>query len=76
MKSEESLDTYIKTLQPCVYDDFIGTAVSYMNNENREQLRHLLNFRIKKHSRYNLSEHELILIEKQIRKRAKMLLDS
>ena len=75
MKSEDTLDDYIKTLQPCVYDDFIGTAATYMTNENREQLRHLLNFRFKKHSRYNLPEHELILIEKQIRKRAKILLD-
>lgn len=75
MQSEDTLDTYIKTLQPCVYDDFIGTAVSYMTNENREQLRHLVNFRLKKHSRYNLPDHELTLIEKQVRKRARMLID-
>ena len=56
MKSEESLDTYIKTLQPCVYDDFIGTAVSYMNNENREQLRHLLSFE-GQFDNYNLYEN-------------------
>ena len=75
MQSEETLDTYVKTLQPCVYDDFIGTAASYMNDENREQLRHLLTFKFRKHSRYNLPDHEISLIEKQIRKRAKLLLE-
>ena len=75
MKDEAALDAYIKTLQPCVYDDFIGTAASYMNDENREQLRHLLTFKFKRHSRYNLSDHELSLMEGQIRKRAALLLE-
>lgn len=75
MKDEAALDAYIKTLQPCVYDDFIGTAASYMNDENREQLRHLLTFKFKRHSRYNLSGHELSLMEGQIRKRAALLLE-
>ena len=75
MKDEAALDAYIKTLQPCVYDDFIGTAASYMNDENREQLRHLLTFKFKRHSRYNLSDHEISLMEGQIRKRAALLLE-
>ena len=75
MKNEVALDSYIKTLQPCVYDDFIATAASHMNDENREQLRHLLTFKFKKHSRYNLSDHVLSLIEGQIRKRAALLLE-
>lgn len=75
MQSEETLDAYVRTLQPCVYDDFIGTAASCMDDENREQLRHLLTFKFRKHSRYNLPDRELALIEKQIRKRAKLLLD-
>ena len=75
MKNEAALDSYIKTLQPCVYDDFIATGESHMNEENREQLRHLLTFKFKKHSRYNLSDHELSLIEEQIRKRAALLLE-
>ena len=74
-QTENTLDSYIRTLQPCVYDDFIGTAVSYMDDESREQLRHLLTFKFKKHSRYNLPSHELRLIESQIRKRARMLLE-
>lgn len=75
MKDEAALESYIKTLQPCVYDDFIATAVAYMNDESREQLRHLLTFRFKKHSRYNLPDYELSLIECQIRKRAASLLE-
>ena len=75
MKNEVALDSYIKTLQPCVYDDFIATAASHMNDENREQLRHLLTFKFKRHSRYNLSDHELSLMEGQIRKRAALLLE-
>ena len=74
-QTEDTLDSYIRTLQPCVYDDFIGTAVSYMDDESREQLRHLLTFKFKKHSRYNLPPHDLRLIESQIRKRARLLLE-
>ena len=75
MKDNSALDAYVKTLQPCVYDDFFATAASYMNDESRDQLRHLLTFKFKKHSRYNLSDHELSLIEGQVRKRAAYLLE-
>ena len=74
MKSEETLENYIRTLQPCVYDDFIATAASFMSDDNREQLRHLLTFKFKRHSRYNLPNYDLSLIERQIRKRAGLLL--
>ena len=75
LQSEESLETYIKTLQPCTYDDFIKTAASCMNEESREQLRHLLTFRFRKHSRYNLPNEHMKLIEAQVRKRARLLLE-
>ena len=75
MQSEETLDSYIKTLRPCVYDDFIGAAAAFMDDESREQLRRLLTFRFRRHRRYNLSEHWLSLIEGQIRKRAGLLLN-
>lgn len=72
--SESALEEYIETLQPSVYDDFIGTAKAWMTPEHREQLRHILQFRFKKHSRYNLPDKRLRMIEKQIQKRAKLLL--
>ena len=74
-QTEDTLDAYIRTLQPCVYDDFIGTAASYMDDKNREQLRHLLTFKFKKNSRIKFPPHELSLIESQIRKRARLLLE-
>ena len=75
MQSEETLDSYIKTLQPCVYDDFIATAAAFMDDESREQLRQLLTFKFRQHRLYKRPEHNLSLIEGQIRKRAVLLLD-
>ena len=74
--SESALEEYIETLQPSVYDDFIGTAKAWMTPEHREQLRHMLQFRFKKHSRYNLPDKRLRMIENQIQKRARLLLDA
>lgn len=74
LESIENLSAYADTLFPCVYDDFIGTAKAVLTSEYREKLRHLLNFRFKKHSRYNLPADRLRVIEKMIQKRAQMLL--
>jgi len=73
--SDVALEEYIETLAPSVYDDFLGTASAVLTPELREKLRHLLTFRFKKHSRYNLPEKRLRMIEKQIQKRARILLD-
>lgn len=75
LESEAALDAYAATLEPCVYDDFIGTAKTVLTEKHREGLRHLLTFRFKKHPRYNLPEKRLRLIEKEIQKRARALLD-
>ena len=75
LKSEAALATYAATLEPCVYDDFLGTAKSVLTPKHREGLRHLLTFRFRKHSRYNLPDKRLRLIEKEIQKRARALLD-
>jgi len=72
---EKLLEEYIGTLLPCVYDDFIATAKREMTPENREQLRHLLTFSVKKHSRHNLTNDQLDKLNKQIRKRAQILLN-
>ncbi len=73
--SDATLEEYIETLAPSVYDDFLGTASAVLTPEPREKLRHLLMFRFKKHSRYNLPEKRLRMIEKQVQKRARVLLD-
>ena len=70
-----ALEEYIETLYPSVYDDFLGTAKSVLTPELREKLRHLLTFHFKKHARYNLPPKRLRMIEKQIQKRAGILLE-
>jgi hypothetical protein len=64
------------TLVPSVYDDFIGTAKTVLTGKHKEGLRKLLDFEIPKHSRYNLDSKRLKLIEDQIHKRAKQLLEN
>lgn len=72
---EKELEEYIAALQPAVYDDFIGTAKELMGERQREQLRHLLTFKFNPHHTYNLPARRRKLIEKQIQKRARQLLD-
>ena len=55
-ESIDTLQTYVDTLLPCVYDDFIGAAKKVLTAEHRSGLRKLLNFKFKKHSRYNLQK--------------------
>lgn len=69
------MSDYADTLMPCVYDDFIGTAKAVLTSEHKEGLRRLLNFRFKRHSRYNLPQKHLTLIEKQVMKNAMQLLE-
>lgn len=76
LESDTALSAYADTLLPCTYDDFIGTAKKVMTDEHRKGLRHLLSFRFKKHSRYNLPPERIALIERHIQKRAKNLLES
>ena len=74
LASGKALSDYADTLVPCVYDDFIGTAKKVLTNRHRDGLRRLLDFRFKRHSRYNLDSKRLKLIEEQIHKRAQELL--
>lgn len=75
LESIQNLSAYADTMLPCVYDDFIGTAAAVLTHEHREGLRHLLNFKFKRHSRYNLPAKRLKLIEKIIQQRAQQLLE-
>lgn len=69
------MEEYIETLYPSVYDDFLGTAKDALTPELREKLWHLLNFKFKKHSRYNLPEKRLRMMERQVQRRAQKLLE-
>lgn len=75
LQSDQTLISYADTLFPCVYDDFVSTAKSVLTPEHKKGLRHLLEFKFKKHSRYNLPERRLRLIEHQIHRRAQQLLE-
>ncbi len=73
--SAEAMAEYASTLLPCVYDDFIGTAKAVLTPRHREGLRRLLDFKFEKHSKYNLPNKRLKLIEEQIRERARLMLE-
>ena len=75
LDSYDSFKQYADTLLPCVYDDFISEAKAVLTKEHKDKLRVLLNFKFKKHPRYNLPDKRLKYIEKQIQTRAKLLLD-
>lgn len=75
LASAQALAAYADTLYPCVYDDFIGTARSVLTPAHREGLRRLLNFRFKRHPRYNLPAKRLKLLEQEVQRRARLLLD-
>ena len=74
LQNAELLQQYVDTLAPCTYGDFIETAGKYMNGKNHDQLRRLLTFHFKRHSRYNLPSDSLRLIEEQVQKRARIML--
>jgi len=74
MSSPEKLQEYADTLLPRAYEDYVDMARSMMSDRNREQLRHLLTFRFKRHSHYNLPETWLRLIGEETLERARMLL--
>lgn len=75
LRSDEALNAYAATLLPCVYDDFIGTAARALTPTLREGLRRVADLRFTRHSRYNLPAKRLKLIERQVQKRARELLE-
>lgn len=74
MRDSETLQQYVHTLAPCVYEDFIDMARMHTTSRSHEQLKHLLNFKFKRHSSYNLPKEWLALMEEQIQKRVQLLL--
>ena len=65
---------YAKTLLPCVYDDFVAEAKSYLSHELRNGLRKLLDFKFKRHPQYNLDSRRLSMLERMVSERAKEIL--
>ena len=57
-----------------MYSDFVQTAKTYMTKSQIEKIKKLINFKLKKHSKYNLNDKRLKLIEKFIQLRIQELL--
>jgi hypothetical protein len=71
----KDLKSYAKTRLPATYPDFILFAKEIMGKRQKDELRKLFDFKFKKHSRYNLDDKRLKVLEQFIRERAKELLD-
>lgn len=75
LKSKKSFLKYAETQMPCVYDDYVAEAKKVLTREWRSAIRRLLNFKLPRHSRYNLSKERLNLIEYAVSQRAAVLLE-
>ena len=60
---------------PCVYDDFYLQVQPHLDRRRKEMLRRLLTFRFHRHSRYNLPQERLALVEQEVQRRALVLLN-
>ncbi len=74
MESRQAFLEYADSRLPACYDDFFAVAQACVRPRHREGLRRLLDFRLKRHPRYNLAPKRLKLIEYAIQKRASRLL--
>lgn len=75
MKSMQAFLEFADVQAPACYSSFFPAARACMKPRHREGLRQLLEFRLKRHPRYNLPPKRLKFIETAIRKRASALLE-
>ena len=75
LKSKKSFLKYAETQMPCVYDGYVTEAKKVLTHEWRSAIRKLLDFKLPRHSRYNLSKERLNLIEYAVSQRAAQLLE-
>ena len=73
-QSEAKLDAYAATLLPCVYEDFFRAAQSAVHGAIAEKLRKALTFTFQDEGRLRYPPERVELMEKQIRKRAALIL--
>jgi len=70
----ENIDEYSKTRLMATGQDFVSFAKEVMEPKQKEKLRKLINFKFKRHPRYNLDRKRLKIIESFIQKRVQILL--
>ena len=75
VESKQALLEFAEAQRPVCYNDFFSAAISCLKPRHREGLLHLLEFKLKRHPRYNLEPKRLKLIETAIRQRAARLLE-
>lgn len=71
----KNIETYAKTRSPRLYEDFVSFVKKFMTEEHKKQVRKLINFKFKKHPKYNLPDWWLKQIEDFIQIRVRELLD-
>jgi hypothetical protein len=75
VESRQAFFEFADAQRPVCYNDFFTEANHCLKPRHREVLRHLLEFKLKRHPRYNLEPKRLKLIEVAIRQRAARLLE-
>jgi hypothetical protein len=75
IENKQAFFEFAEAQRPVCYNDFFTTAKPYIYARHRDGLRHMLEFKLKKHPRYNLEPKRLKLIEAAIRQRATRLLE-
>jgi hypothetical protein len=68
------IDAYAKTRLMATSQDFVTFAKAVITKKQKPKLRKLINFKFKKHSRYNLPPERLKMIEAFIQSRVQELL--
>ena len=74
-RTESLLDTYADTLLPAVYEDYFEAARSVLVNDLADKVRSALVFEFEDEGKIRYPKNKVNLLEKQIRKRAKRILD-
>lgn len=73
-QSLDNLLEYTKTRNAVMYPNFIDTAKKHITKRQKDMLKRLIGFKFKKHSRYNLNDKRIKLLEKVIQIRVEELL--
>lgn len=67
-------ESYAKTRVPATYSDFIELARELIEHSQKEKIRKLINFKFKKHTRYNWADDRLKVVEQLLLKQIKLVL--
>lgn len=70
-KNFDTLSEYAATQMPRTYSDFVETAKLFLDKKTKANLHNLFQFKFKRHSKYNLPEKRLKLIEMFVQEQAK-----